>query len=72
MWVGTREINQYDQDGEYFVGVFTGKPTFVQLKEMLCLEGDVTIGKLTRGGGREGTENEWYYLREVEEGKNNE
>jgi len=69
MWVITAEINDYNQEGEYFVGVYKNKPTFQQLKELLN-EDNVTVGKLTRGGGRQSTENVWYNLKEVEEGIN--
>ncbi len=69
-WIVTREINEYDQDGEYFVGVFDNKPSFIDLKKMLLYENDVTIGKLTRGGGRQNTENVWFNLIEVEVGIN--
>ena len=65
VWVVTREINEYNQDGEYFVAVFKNKPTFQQLKKLLN-EDDVTIDKLTRGGGRQSTEYEWYNLLEEE------
>jgi hypothetical protein len=66
MWVVTREINEYDQDGAYFVAVYTDMPDFTQLKALLPQETDTTIGKLTRGGGREKDEQEWFYLEEVE------
>lgn len=65
VWVVTREINEYNQDGEYFVAVFKKKPSFAELKELLPNEDDVTIGKLTRGGGRHEWEDEWYNLIEV-------
>ena len=68
MWVVTREINEYNQDGEYFVSAYMDKPTFKQLKELISAN-DKTIGKLTRGGGRQKIEDEWYYLREVSDGQ---
>lgn len=69
MWVVTREINEYNQEGDYFVSVYTEKPSFSQLKALLPWLADATIGKLTRGGGREKDEEEWFYLVEVECGK---
>jgi len=69
MWVVTREINQFEQDGEYLVSVFKDKPTFQALKALLPSESDVTIGKLTRGGGRHGNEYEWFNLFSVENGQ---
>jgi len=68
-WIVTREIYEYDQDGEYFVGVFDEKPNFKSLKEMLPELSDITIGKLTRGGGRQNNEYEWYKLIKIEVGK---
>lgn len=35
MWVLTREYNNYDQHGEYFVAAFKEKPTFAQMKVVL-------------------------------------
>lgn len=70
MWIITAEINDYNQEGEYFVAAYNEKPTFKQLKELLPNQNDVTIGKLTRGGGRQKYENEWYNLKEVKEGIN--
>lgn len=68
MWIVTRNINEYDQDGEYFVSAYVEKPSFNQLKELI--EGDdKTIGKLTRGGGRQKYEYEWYHLHEVKDGE---
>jgi len=69
MWVVTRAINQYDQDGDYFVAVFHNKPSFKDLKKLLPQENNVTIGKLTRGGGRQEYEGEWFFLTEVKNGQ---
>jgi len=69
MWVITRAINQYDQDGDYLVSVFENKPTFQDLSKLLPYESAVTIGKLTRGGGRQKYEGEWYYLSELKNGE---
>lgn len=33
VWILTREINQYDQDGSYFESVFQDKPSWEQLEE---------------------------------------
>jgi hypothetical protein len=68
MWVVTREHNLYDQEGEYFVVAFDNKPTFQELKKLIG-GSDVTIGKLTRGGGRQEFEEVWYNLYEVSSGQ---
>ena len=67
MWVITKSVNDYNQHGDYFVAVFTEKPTFAELKVLLNLD-DVTAGKLTRGGGRQNSEGVWYNLEEVQIG----
>ena len=69
LWIVTREINQYDQDGEYFVAAFDHKPDFKELQILLPDQSDVTIGKLTRGGGRQNSEDEWFLLFEVKSGQ---
>jgi len=56
-YVVTREENLYDQEGEYFVGVFTKEPS----KDQLSLLG-------INHFGRENMENTWYNLHEIEEG----
>ena len=61
----TRAINEYDQDGEYFVNVFRDKPTKKQLtKNGVKL---ISLDHVFNGGGRtEKMENEWFFLREIE------
>ena len=34
MWIVTRAINDYNQDGDYFVAAFINKPTFQDLKKL--------------------------------------
>ncbi len=65
VWVVTREVNEYNQNGEYFVGVFLAKPTFKDLQGMLPQLSDATLENLVKGGGRVGYEDEWYILDEV-------
>jgi len=69
MWIVTKAVNEYNQEGEYFVSSFLNKPTFKQLSKLLPFCSDATIGKLTRGGGRENKEGVWFYLDEVKEGE---
>ena len=63
VWVLTREINQYDQDGEYFEAVFLEKPNYAKLKPFGIP--DDMMRWVMDGGGRKGVEDEWWYLREV-------
>lgn len=67
VWIVTSEYNDYDQHGEYFVAVFLLKPTFKELKKTLGLD-KITTQNLTKGGGRQNTENIWYNLKEVKLG----
>ena len=69
LWIVTRAINAYDQEGDYFVAAYIDKPDFHQLKKLLPKETDVTVGKLARGGGKHCGDNEWYYLTEIEQGR---
>ncbi len=73
IWIVTGEVNAYEQEGEYFVAAFNNKPSFSELRKLIDNSGDrvsdATIGKLTRGGGREGIEDTWYNLHEVKNGE---
>lgn len=65
VWILTREINVYDQDGEYFVAVFANTPTYAQLIE--CKVPQNRVRHTLNGGGRFiDTDNEWFTLREQE------
>lgn len=75
VWVLTREINEYDQDGAYFEAVFKSKPTVKQIAEQLagsgCAKGDIMNAlalceHILTGGGRQGIEHEWFNLEEVD------
>jgi hypothetical protein len=55
----TREENDYDQWGEYFVAWFSKKPTKEQLRAL----------KIDHFG-RKKEEQTWYNLRQVNEGEN--
>lgn len=66
MWIVTREINEYDQDGAYFVAAFYQKPTVSQLTSLKgeLITDAVAQYMINHGGGRHGTEYEWFYLEE--------
>lgn len=76
VWVLTREINAYEQDGAYFEAVFKTKPSLKTLAEYMQRQshrvGDDVMAAvaflehLRAGGGRRGVENEWFVLEEVE------
>lgn len=70
VWVLTREVNEYNQEGEYFVAVFPKKPTAQQLIENLVPEEDVD--HVLNGGGRlhfdipsDQHYHVWHHLRRV-------
>jgi hypothetical protein len=62
IWILTREINEYDQDGEYFVDAWLEKPTH----QILTAAGvpQNRLRHVLNGGGRVGFEYEYFYLRE--------
>ena len=77
VWVLTRSINEYNQEGEYFEGVWADKPTIEQLvsffkgDNMNAYYSNITAAldfflHLQNGGGRRGHEDEWYELSEVD------
>jgi hypothetical protein len=63
VWILTKEYNDYDQHGEYFVAVFFNKPSHV----VLTKEGVPThrLKQVLDGGGRFDSEDNWHHLREV-------
>ena len=60
-WILTREINQYDQDGEYFVAVFFAKPHHSELSAHGVPQN--RLRHVLNGGGRVKWEDEWFWLR---------
>lgn len=78
VWVLTREENDYDQHGDYFVAVFKKFPTLLAIWEALDSEensgartgistNDVELfSHIQKGGGRRYPEETWYHLREIE------
>ena len=74
MWVLTSEVNDYNQCGEYFVCLFSEKPSFNVLKNEIISSSfyvdesiiDRVCGNLIRiGGGRIDSEECWFFLREI-------
>ena len=61
VWILTYEVNEYDQEGEYFLEVFGNKPTEEQLRGML--PNDVDVQHVLNGGGRVLYEYKWFHLR---------
>ena len=60
------EYNRYDQYGEYFIKAYKTKPTREQL---LVAEENINnenVDWILAGGGRQGTDDWWYHLKEIE------
>jgi hypothetical protein len=73
IWVLTREINEYNQDGEYFVCVFKEKPSIDKFREVIneakhgyAIISEQKILHYYENKGRLGMEDEWFYLEEKE------
>ena len=73
MLVLTSEVNDYNQCGEYFVCLFSSRPSFNELKSAIESSQfyvdesiiDQICGNLIRaGGGRLESEDCWFFLRE--------
>ncbi len=64
VWVLTRELNQYDQDGAYFCAVWATKPTAADLRAHGI--GPAWSEHVLASGGRIEKENEWFNLQEVQ------
>lgn len=63
VWVLTRDINEYNQDGSYFEKVYAEKPDFVKLTNAGVPQNMVRW--VQNGGGRKASEDEWWNLEEV-------
>lgn len=63
VYVLTWEINEYDQHGEYFVDVFIGKPMHQQLTANGVPKN--RLRHVLNGGGRVGSEDEWFWLKQL-------
>lgn len=73
IYVLTKEYNEYDQYGSYFVRAFKEKPTYEQalpfIQEEYHLEEhqrQCYRGLIDHGGGRMGLEHGWFNLEEME------
>ncbi len=64
-WLLTREENQYDQYGAYFVAAFAEKPTHQQLTDE-GVESRFLKHTLNGGGRTKLSEDTWFTLREEE------
>lgn len=77
VWILTFEVNEYDQQGEYFIAAFLAKPDTMKIAKALTgrsempkdiMEAIALIEHILKGGGRQKTESIWYNLIEVDAG----
>lgn len=68
IWVLTKEVNDYNQHGEYFIAAWGYKPSSLDLSYVLGYYTDSPVIQhlIHGGGGRQGVEDVWYYLYEYE------
>lgn len=68
MWIITRCINEYDQDGDYFFAAFTEHPS---LNEIMLTVGcnENYANNILSNRGRVNLEHDWYFLTEVYNGE---
>lgn len=67
MWILTREINEYDQDGEYFVDAWENYPSVESLMKATSCDEEYCIWLQETGGGRKKYgEWEWFHFRKHE------
>lgn len=74
VFVLTREHNDYNQYGSYFVAVYETQPSIEALAEALkhkvnphsIMEAVTLLAHVRAGGGRQGDENEWFNLEQVD------
>jgi len=68
MWILTRELNEYDQYGEYFEAAWINKPTEKELYQTTGYPKEL-CEHILKGGGRRDDEYIWFHLSEVNEGE---
>lgn len=61
IWVITSEFNLYDQQGDYFIYAWHGKPSFKEMKKVLNKNySEEYLQHIYNGGGRKRYEEHWY------------
>lgn len=81
MWVITRAINEYYQDGDYFVACYKNKPSFEEFVKVVAksegwrenhfdeVDEIERVRRYYENKGRFSNENSWYFLSEIKEGE---
>ena len=70
IYILTREHNDYDQHGEYFVAWFRKKPSTFEIQCAIKRDDESEIddqlaAHILAGGGRQTAEDVWWYLRKI-------
>lgn len=60
VWILTREVNEYNQEGAYFIAVFGVKPSHNELSDLGVPRN--RLRHVLNGGGRVFNDEEWYEL----------
>jgi hypothetical protein len=68
IWVLTEAYNEYDQHGDYLLCAWRDKPTPEQVSKALNITQDGAVDLIKTGGGRDGVEHHWYYLKSINSG----
>ena len=69
MWILTKEYNQYDQEGAYYVKAWCSKPSIAEVFDVLVKDdGPFSLQQVYAGGGRfPDTVDIWYNFFEDKE-----
>jgi hypothetical protein len=68
MFIITREENEYNQYGQYFVTAFENIPSISQVLTITGNDKGLALHILS-GGGRRNLENTWYKLHKINDGE---
>lgn len=68
MWILTRVINEYDQDGDYFFCAWNEKPNVKDLVKVTERDEDY-CNRILNNEGRLYPEHTWFWLTEMKNGE---
>ena len=68
MWIITKCVNEYDQEGDYLVTVFNKRPSVNEITLAVGCD-EKYANHIRENGGRVGYEHDWYYLTELHSGQ---
>ena len=68
MWILTRVINEYDQDGDYFLSAWNEKPSIKDLVKVTERDEEY-CKRILNNEGRLYPERTWFWLTEMKDGE---